>query len=145
MRILMMVVVCLVGFTFSGLAQVLEPVDPCGHKREHRLGRKVIPYPYLREADVMWARRVWRRIDLRKKLNQSLYFPTEPNQCRKSLYDYLMEGIFVTGEITPYHPGAPTAPDDMFTRPWTQPEWPSYLSMKPWCPNTTNGGKKQGT
>ena len=29
--------------------------------REHNPTRKVIGYPYLREADVMWSKRVWNR------------------------------------------------------------------------------------
>ena len=27
--------------------------------------RKPIPYPHVREADVMWSKRIWRTIDLR--------------------------------------------------------------------------------
>jgi gliding motility associated protien GldN len=38
---------------------------------------KVI-YPHLREADVVWSKKIWRIIDLREKMNQSLYYPTKP-------------------------------------------------------------------
>jgi gliding motility associated protien GldN len=45
------------------------------YKREHIQNRKPIPYTPIREADVMWKRRVWRIIDLREKINLPLYYP----------------------------------------------------------------------
>jgi gliding motility associated protien GldN len=44
-------------------------------KREHIMNRKPIPYTPIREADVMWKRRIWRIVDLREKINLPLYFP----------------------------------------------------------------------
>ena len=44
-------------------------------KTEHIQNRKPIPYTPIREADVMWKRRVWRIIDLREKINLPLYYP----------------------------------------------------------------------
>ena len=44
-------------------------------KREHIMNRKPIPYAPVREADVMWKRRIWRIIDLREKINLPLYYP----------------------------------------------------------------------
>jgi gliding motility associated protien GldN len=43
--------------------------------KEHVPTKRLIPYEYVREADVIWSKRVWRRIDLREKINQPLYFP----------------------------------------------------------------------
>jgi gliding motility associated protien GldN len=39
--------------------------------------KKPIQYDYLREADAVWTKRVWRSIDLRERANHPLYYPHE--------------------------------------------------------------------
>lgn len=84
--------------------------------KEHTKTQRVVPYPFIREADVMWFRRVWREIDLREKINHPLYFPTEPINDRKSLFDVIRQGLLVDGSITAYDAGA-TGEDDEFKKP----------------------------
>ena len=55
--------------------------------------KEPIPYPPLRESDIFWSRRVWRVIDLRERLNYTLYYPTEVVQARKSLVQALVSAI----------------------------------------------------
>ena len=43
--------------------------------QEHIPTKRMIPYEFVREADVMFQKRVWRTIDLREKINHPLYFP----------------------------------------------------------------------
>lgn len=73
------------------------------YKRENIIPeKKPVPYSYIREADVMWAKDVWRIIDLRQRMNYPLRYPEfEPIEHRYSLYLLLMEGIW-EGSITPY-------------------------------------------
>ncbi len=84
--------------------------------KENTPTRRVIPYTHVREADVMWHRRIWRVIDLREKINHPLYYPITPIQDRKSLYDVLKEGI-LEGTITAYSDA-----DDEFTIQLTKAE-----------------------
>ena len=72
--------------------------------KEHNKTKKVVPYPHLREADVMWSKRVWRDIDLKQKLNHPLYYPLEEINDRKSLYMVIRESI-QEGLITAYNAG----------------------------------------
>jgi len=55
--------------------------------------RAPAPYPPLREADVMWAKKVWRVVDLREKMNQTLYYPTSPQGDLYSLIDVILGEI----------------------------------------------------
>jgi gliding motility associated protien GldN len=70
--------------------------------KENVPARKVIPYTHLREADVMWSRRVWRVIDLREKINQPLYYPTTPLKGKRSLMQTIYDGVTKDGTITAY-------------------------------------------
>lgn len=45
--------------------------------KEHIPTKRLVPYEFVREADVIWSKRVWRRIDLREKINHPLYFPKD--------------------------------------------------------------------
>lgn len=69
---------------------------------EKQIGqRRPAPYPYLREADVLWAKKVWRLVDLREKMNHPLYFPTEPKGTWKSMIDVIL-GEINSGTINAY-------------------------------------------
>jgi gliding motility associated protien GldN len=85
--------------------------------KENTPTRRVVPYTHVREADVMWHRRIWREIDLREKINHPLYFPTTPINDRKSLFDVIKEAVSVEKTLTAYDPV-----DDEFTVPLTVSE-----------------------
>lgn len=99
------------------------------YQPEHTLERRVIPYSPLREADIMWLHRVWRRIDLREKINHPFYYPETPVQGRKSLFDVIKDAILNDGTLTAYNPGA-LGDDDMFTQRMTTDEVKGLLFRK---------------
>jgi gliding motility associated protien GldN len=55
--------------------------------------KKAFDFPYVREADVVWAHRVWRVIDFKEKINQVFYYPVAPDQGRKNLFTILDEAL----------------------------------------------------
>ncbi len=89
--------------------------------KEHVPARKVIPYTHLREADVMWLKRIWRRVALRAKINHTLTFPVYPINNRQSLFDVIKNSMINEGTITAYSTG-PIGSDDEFTQQLTVDE-----------------------
>jgi gliding motility associated protien GldN len=64
------------GLSITTKAQVLDPVNgPRAWKKENTKQNHAISLTHIREADVMWSKRVWRIIDLRQKTNLPLYYP----------------------------------------------------------------------
>jgi gliding motility associated protien GldN len=80
--------------------------------------RHPIPLCYLREADIMWCRRVWRVIDLQEKINIPLGYPLHNESGElKSLMDVLYDAV-IAGTLVAYDPV-----DDEFTRPMSIEEF----------------------
>jgi gliding motility associated protien GldN len=75
------------------------------YKKSNILNARVTPYPNLRESDVAFAKRVWREIDVREKMNQYLASP------KRRLIDVLLDAISA-GELTAYDP-TPGKKDDV--------------------------------
>ena len=105
------------AFTQVALAQSPNVLDGA-YVKETNLTKRVVPYPHLREADVMYKRRIWQEIDLRQKFNHTFYFPLDPIQDRKNLFDVIREALLVEGSLVAYSAG-PLGEDDEFTFPLT--------------------------
>ena len=84
--------------------------------QEHIPTKRVVSYTHLREADVMWAKRIWRVIDLKEKMNHKLYYPLEPQNDRISLYEVIKYGALEEGSLTVYDLGGIEL-DDKFRFP----------------------------
>lgn len=78
--------------------------------QEHIPTKRLVPYEFVRESDVMFSKRVWRTIDLREKINHTLYFPLDDfagsgewvkNSSRWSLWTVIRTHI-LKGDLTIY-------------------------------------------
>jgi len=95
--------------------------------KEHTLTRRVVPYPHLREADVMWSKRIWQVIDLREKINHPLYYPLDKINNRKSLFGVIKDALLEDESITAYSTGA-LGNDDEFKERMLPSEVENILS-----------------
>jgi len=83
----------------------VEEMNSVYKKAKHH-NKKVQPYTPLRQADVMWSRKIWREIDLRQKINHPFYYPENDGDGhtildRMSLIDVIYSAI-QEGSITAY-------------------------------------------
>ncbi len=95
------------------------------YKKEKHHNKIVQKYAPLRQADVMWSRKIWREIDLRQKINHPFYYPENTGEAgaaitddRMSLIDVIYSAI-QEGTITAY---GNAVYDDEFRSPMTAKE-----------------------
>lgn len=112
----------------TSFGQVLDPgaespLDGIYSKSIDTPHKKPVPYVQLREADIMWLKRVWREVDMRQKANHPFYFPIDPTQGRKNMMAVIMESIQLE-RIHAYSAvdSATLFPDDTFKRQITYTE-----------------------
>ena len=135
--------VAIVTFSFECDSQVQNVLDGA-YVKETNLTKRVIPYPYLREADVMYFRRIWQEMDLKQKINHPYYYPVEPIQDRKKLFDVIRDGLLIEGSLVAYSPG-PTGEEDEFTLPLTADSIRSILTPIEYIKEWDEFGDEIGT
>ena len=99
---------------------------------ETNTGRRPSSGNYLREADIGWAKRIWRTIDFHDKLNQHLFFPEVRDNHSTSLFDVVRKAA-LSGEIAVYSPN-----DDVFSNPLTADEIMAQLTQTVAVPKNKN-------
>ncbi len=116
-KLLFIIIPGLLGifFPMSNFAQILDSQPRDGVYDKITLSKvEPIPYPYLRESDIIWTKRIWRVVDLREKMNQPFYFPEQPQNGWRSFAQILWDGL-KEGTITAYNADI----DDQFASPLT--------------------------
>ncbi len=110
--LLFIVVVSIISTEKVEAQEILDGI----YVKQHVPAREPIPYYDLREADVMWSKKIWRIMDLKEKINHPYYYPVIPQDNRMSLMSLVLSGV-ENGELTVY---SPTAQE--FTEPMTWSE-----------------------
>ncbi|MBN2728607.1 MAG: gliding motility protein GldN [Bacteroidales bacterium] len=105
MKTLILSCLLFMGISLGAFAQVMDtPMDNFYDDRngENTISREPVPYQHVRKADVFWAKRIWRVIDLREKINHPLYYPLDETNGRTSLMSVILNGI-QEGSVTAYN------------------------------------------
>nr|WP_319401088.1 gliding motility protein GldN [uncultured Carboxylicivirga sp.] len=113
MKRIILILVVLVGIGATDFVDA-QQVNKELYTKDHIPNRKPIPYAHIRESDVLWAKKIWRIIDLREKINLPMFYPTTKMDDRMSLIDLLWYGIQYEG-LTAYS----TKTEDEFQMPLT--------------------------
>lgn len=112
-----MMLAAIAGTSVSQGQAVSQTVLDGVYVKEHYPYRNVIAPAFLREADVMWSKKIWRVIDLKEKMNLAFAYPASKSmKDRKSLIDVLFDAV-EEGSLTAYQ-----TLDDEFTMPITKEE-----------------------
>ena len=100
--VLLLILGLLCGLGMESKAQVINepPLDGL-YKNMGVIDKKPVPFAPLRRADVMWQKRIWRVIDFREKMNQSFYYPIEPQANWKSFIRIVLDAL-KEGKLTAY-------------------------------------------
>ena len=80
----------------AGSVFAQEPLDGAYVKTTTK-EKEIVPYDYVREADVFWAKRIWRIIDVREKMNLPFKYPQQP-------LAQIIHTAAKNGELTVYDP-----------------------------------------
>jgi gliding motility associated protien GldN len=88
-----LIVTCLLSTLFGKQQSFAQNVNDNVYVKENIPGKKPVPFPILREADIMWSQKIWQVIDCREKMNHHLYYPLVDVDDRKSLISLLIYAI----------------------------------------------------
>ena len=90
MRITISIFICFQANSQVNYSDFITSGESTSYKKQAVKEREIVSYPYQREADVKFSRRVIRCIDTRQKMNKQLEWPREP--LNKLLYEKLLKG-----------------------------------------------------
>jgi gliding motility associated protien GldN len=89
------------------IQEMTTPLDGI-YSREAVPQRRILAYDHVREADVMWEKRIWRVVDLREKMNHHFAYPVHP-------FFQVIKDLATSGKLNLYN-------DEAFTQPLTPRE-----------------------
>jgi len=87
--------------------------------------QRPMPFPHLRESDVVWSTMLWKTIDVNELFNQFFYYPIDnPDPSGKKSLAYILWDAVVAGEIPIFEDDQLTIPIDntLFVTRYTKPD-----------------------
>lgn len=126
MRVHCSILLAILAITVPSVAQNdIEPTadDFYISTLEHQ--QRPMPFPHLRESDVVWSTMLWKTIDLNELFNQFIYYPIEnPDPSGKKSLAYVIWDAVAAGEIPIYEDDELTIPIDniQFVARYTKPD-----------------------
>ena len=87
--------------------------------------QSALPYPFLRESDIVWSTMLWKTIDLNELFNQFFYYPIEnPDPSGKKSLAYTLWDAMAAGIIPVFEDDELKIPIDneLFVRRYTKPD-----------------------
>ncbi|NLN96279.1 MAG: gliding motility protein GldN [Bacteroidales bacterium] len=91
--ILLLLFQSLIFSVFTDASAQVSPPRNAVYDKQHIMDKTPVEFPYIREADVIWVKRIWRVIDLRERFNQPLYFPEVPTKENRNLITVIMDAL----------------------------------------------------
>lgn len=55
--------------------------------------KAIVPFAPVRQADIMWQKRIWREIDFRQKMNLPFYYPEKEKNGYRSFINVIIDGL----------------------------------------------------
>lgn len=83
----------IIGSLFNKQQSYAQNVNDGVYIKENIPGKRPVPYPMIREGDILWTKKIWQIIDCREKINHPFYYPLVDMDDRKSLISLLIYGI----------------------------------------------------
>lgn len=126
MRVHCSILLAILAITVPSVAQ--NDIEPTANDfyistLEHQ--QRPMPFPHLRESDVVWSTMLWKTIDLNELFNQFIYYPIEnPDPSGKKSLAYVIWDAVAAGEIPIYEDDELTIPIDniQFVARYTKPD-----------------------
>ncbi len=122
MKKVLLSILAMVALTMSANAQSVIDADDGRNPNDFYqqgivVGKRAMPYPYLRESDVVWRTTIWRKIDFNENFNQFFYFPFEAEkstQGRINLINLILQAV-KNGSFEIYEDDDMKVPQDVET------------------------------
>ncbi|HTM66443.1 MAG TPA: gliding motility protein GldN, partial [Flavipsychrobacter sp.] len=86
---------------------------------------RILPWQPVREADVLWKKRIWREIDIRQKQNMAFRYPGDDNTGGGMFIEILIDAV-KKGKVKAY-----STVDDRFTSALNKNQIIEMLTGKP--------------